>query len=201
MSETLKRDRDSFNASGPTGRGRPSRGRRLLRGVEHFLAVIGICFVIYHLCFEVGVMTSGSMAPTLSGNSYEEGDRLLIEKLSGRFREPSRWEVYFFYNDDGIAVAKRIVGLPGERVSIRDNQICINGRPIQPPKELSRLKYYPYGNLGSGREVNCERGYFVLGDDSVDSYDSRFVGPVLRERFRGRVWCILLPAAHAGFVR
>src|ERR1051326_4187411 len=167
--------------------------KRTLRGLEHFLAFIGGCFLVYSLCFEVTVMTSGSMAPTLRGNSYEDGDRILLEKVTGWLRRPKRRGGYFFYNVEGVPVAKRVVGLPGERVSIRENQICINGREIRPPSRLAFLRYYSYGNLTAGSEVSCGEGYFMLGDDSRDSYDSRFVGPVARRGCRGRVWCILWP--------
>lgn len=146
-------------------------------------------------------MTSGSMSPTLRGESYEDGDRILVEKVSGWFRKPKRWEIYMFYNNDGTLVTKRIVGLPGETVSIKGNRACINGHELPIPACLSFLKYYPFGNLRGGREVSCGDGYFVLGDDSADSYDSRFEGPVRESRFSGRVWCILHPRARAGFVR
>ncbi len=141
------------------------------------------------------------MSPTLRGNSVEDGDRILVEKVTGWFRQPKRWEIYWFYNAEGIPVAKRIVGLPGEKISIRENNVCINGNEIQRPASLTFLKYYPFGSLSAGREISCGDGYFVLGDDSRDSFDSRFEGPVRRERFRGRAWCILGPAARVGFVR
>ena len=99
-----------------------------------------------------------------------------------------------------MPVAKRVVGLPGEKISIRTNRIDINGAELPRPKELQGIKYYGYGNLDKGREVDCGRGYFMLGDASIDSYDSRYTGPVTRDAFRGRVWCIVLAAVHAGFV-
>ena len=93
-----------------------------------------------------------------------------------------------------------MVGLPGEEISIKNNEIHINGTPLTKPKKLQSINYLGYGSLANGRQMNCGRGYFLLGDASVDSYDSRFTGVVTRERFRGRVLCILSPRAHAGFV-
>jgi len=58
---------------------------------------------------------------------------------------------------------------------------------------------YAYGNLANGREVNCENGYFMLGDASIDSLDSRYTGVVTKDRFRGRVWCVVAPAERRGF--
>jgi signal peptidase I len=167
---------------------------------ERFFAVIGLCFVIYHLGFQLTVMTSGSMSPALQGTSYENGDRILVEKVTGWFRAPRRWEIYFLYDAEGTPVAKRIVGLPGEKISIKENGLYVNGVEIHPPERLQSLKYYPLGNLARGGEIECGKDYFVLGDDSKDSYDSRFLGPVKSAQLRGRAWCILWPPSRAGFV-
>jgi len=175
------------------------RTRRLLRWAEHILAGVGLCFLIYHVCFEVTVMTSDSMAPALRGTSYENGDRVLVEKVSPWFRAPKRWDIYFFYDEEGTPVAKRIIALPGEKISIKDKRVCINGVSINLPARLKDRKYYPFGNLSAGREVDCGPGYYVLGDDSRDSYDSRFVGPIKRHQIRGRVWCILYPFSRFSF--
>jgi signal peptidase I len=177
------------------------RGRKLLRWLERMLAVIGLFFIIYHLGFELTVMTSESMAPTLKGSNSDNGDRILVEKVSGWFRNPRRWEVYFLYDAEGTAVAKRIVGLPGERISIKDNHLLVNGIQVPMPQGFHSQKYYPVGNLARGNEVECGEGFFVLGDDSQDSYDSRYLGPVLKKQFKGRVWCILSPSSRRGFVK
>src|ERR1700751_3778011 len=84
--------------------------RRVFRWIEHLFACIGLCFVVFHLCFQFTVMTSDSMAPALNGTSYENGDSILLEKISGHLRAPRRWEIYFFYDTDGNPVAKRVVG-------------------------------------------------------------------------------------------
>jgi signal peptidase I len=173
----------------------------MIRWLEHLLAFTGLLFLLYHLGFEYGVMVSGSMAPTLSGTAVENGDRILVERISLRVRGPKRWEVLWFHNEDGAAVAKRVVGLPGERITIKDNRIYINGTELPRPAHLQNLIYYGYGKLHHGREIECGSGYFVLGDDSRDSYDSRYIGPVDPSRFEGRAWCILWPPARAGFVR
>jgi signal peptidase I len=174
--------------------------RKFFRWVEHVLAAVGLCFLIYWFCFETIVMTSDSMKPALQGTSYENGDRVLVEKVTKHWRSPRRWEIYFMYDAEGTPVAKRIVGLPGERVSVKDNQVRINGAAVEPPAGLKNLKYYPMGNLAAGREVKCGTGFFVLGDDSKDSYDSRYLGPVRSSQLRGRVWCILWPRSRQRFL-
>lgn len=146
-------------------------------------------------------MITDSMAPTLRGTTYADGDRILIEKITGRIRSPQRWEIISFYQSDGTLVMKRIVGLPGEEVVLKENRIFIDSREIARPRQLEALRYLGYGNLSNGRAVACGNGYYVLGDDSRDSYDSRFEGPVPAEAVRGRAWLILWPFSRMGFVR
>src|SRR6476659_5989692 len=97
--------------------------RKLLRWAEHVLACIGLSFLIYTFCFESIVMTSGSMAPSLQGTSSENGDRILVEKVTKHWRSPRRWEIYFMFDAEGTPVAKRIVGLPGERLTVKNSQV------------------------------------------------------------------------------
>src|SRR5512140_1934777 len=91
-------------------------GRWLLRQFEHCLAMFGLGTLVYLGCFELVRMTSDSMAPTLQGTSWDNGDWVLSERVSGWFRNPRRWEVIALRNPGGVKVMKRVVGLPGEKV-------------------------------------------------------------------------------------
>ncbi|MEI8197441.1 MAG: S26 family signal peptidase, partial [Phycisphaerae bacterium] len=66
---------------------------------------------------------------------------------------------------------------------------------------LAPLEYKAFGNLRGGATQSCGPGYFVLGDDSADSQDSRFDGPVLPARLRSRALLILWPFHRIGWVR
>ncbi len=170
------------------------------RAIERFLAVIGLCTLIYCTCFDLSVIISGSMAPALQGNNAATGDRILFQKITGLWSTPRRWEIHQFTTPEGIKVAKRIVGLPGERISLRNGVLLINGKPVPIPAELAYLHYYPLGNLAKGNEVTCGSGYYLLGDDSRDSDDSRYEGVFAANRFAARAWLILGPNRF-GFVR
>lgn len=164
------------------------------------LAAIGILLIIYHLCFDLSVMVSGSMSPTLRGTSPENGDWVLTEKLSYTLRTPHRWELIAFRNQEYTPVMKRVVALPGERIRISDESVCINDELQPKPAALDAQRYYAYGNLTGGREYVCNNGYYVLGDDSRDSADSRYEGAVPASIIRGRPWLILWPLNRIGFV-
>jgi len=170
------------------------------RAIERFLAVIGLCALIYFTCFDLTVIASGSMAPALQGDNAATGDRILFEKVTRRFSSPRRWEIHQFRTPEGITAAKRIIGLPGERISLRNGVLHINGAPVPIPSQLAYLRYYPLGNLAAKNEVACGSGYYVLGDDSRDSNDSRYEGVLTANRFTARAWLILGPNRF-GFVR
>ncbi|HSI09853.1 MAG: signal peptidase I [Rariglobus sp.] len=172
-----------------------------LRVIERLLAIVGLCMIIYCTFFDLSVIGSGSMAPALQGENVATGDRVLFEKFTGRFRAPRRWEIHQFHTPEGITAAKRVVGLPGERVSLRDGVLHIDGKPVEIPAGLQYLRYYPFGNLVKGHEVDCASGYYVLGDDSRDSMDSRYNGVLSADQFTGRAWLTLGPGRRYGFVR
>jgi len=184
----------------------PVRGRRvpwrwLLRGFERTLAVVGALALLSYAAFDISVITSPSMSPTLQGNSIDDGDRVLTEKLSYWFRQPRRWEVIAYTRDDGMQILKRVAGLPGEQVQLDDKRyLLIDGRRVEPPHALN-ARFLRYGNLFDGKPVACKTGYYVLGDDLKDSDDSRFNGPVRPDRLIGRAWLIVWPPERFGWVR
>ena len=188
-------------------------GRKALRWSEHCLAVLGGLLLAYHLLFDISVVTSGSMAPTLTGSSPEDGDWVLTEKLTFRLRGPRRWEVVTFHMD-GMQVMKRVVGLPGEKVAmevergpdgkpvrgLEASAVLVDGRPVERPRTLEAIRYFAIGKLHAGRTVEAGRGYVVLGDDSRDSWDSRWEPPVDEDEIVGRAWLRVWPPSRIGFV-
>jgi len=175
--------------------------------------VIGGGFLIYHLLFDISVVTSGSMSPTLVGTSQENGDWVLTEKLSFRLRGPRRWEVMTF-RMEGMQVMKRVVGLPGETVAMEveldeggkptrgteASAILIDGKPVERPESIEDIRYFALGKLYHTRSVDTGNGYVVLGDDSRDSWDSRWEPPVTDEDVVGRAWLRVWPPSRIGFV-
>jgi signal peptidase I len=174
--------------------------RRLARRIERALALLGLLFVVYHAAFRLARMTSGSMQPTLQGRSFDDGDTVLVETLTGRWRRPRRFEIVAFHTNEGLPVMKRVFAFPGETIALRDGRFVVDGADLALPAHLRGRRYYAYGNLTRGAAVACRAGYYVLGDDSQDSQDSRFEGPIPASRIAGRAWAILAPTTRAGFV-
>ncbi len=177
--------------------------RKIYRFVRGVFALIGVLFVISYLCFDISEITSNSMAPTLQGSYKTQRDVILTEKVSYWFRQPRRWEIvrYPTYDELGFVVMKRIAALKGEKISIKDHWVHINGQPIERPSHLKHLKYYAVGSLHRGKEVHCKDGYFVFGDANIDSYDSRFTGTIKESNIIGRAWLKIWPPSRIGFVK
>ncbi len=150
------------------------------------------------LTLEPGRMISGSMSPTLKG-TQAQGDTVVVSKLAYRFRKPHRGELVAFTDDMGVRAIKRVVGLPGEVVSIGYGRVYINGKPLTAPALFRRIHYYNHGAFGkpTNKYRVAEGCYFVLGDDSQDSYDSRYWGALRGERIEGRAMAIVWPLPRA----
>jgi signal peptidase I len=184
----------------PPRRRLPRRIRVAVRWIERSLAIFGLVALSW-LTIDVSVIVSQSMSPALQGTDVDTGDRVLTEKVSYWFRRPHRWEVITFVDNSGQKVMKRVVGLPGESVQMREPRVLlIDGRPVDCPPSFER-KYLQFGNLTDGKPVPCGAGYYVLGDYLQDSQDSRFEGPVPPGRIIGRAWLIFWPWARFGWVR
>jgi len=175
------------------------RLRRLLRATERCLAVIGAVLLVYQLGFDLAEVTSGSMAPTLATTDAgaAQNDWILSERLTTRFAPPPRLSLIQFQNEDGVKVVKRVVAYPGERVSVEDRGLRVDGAPVPG----AAVRYVPAGKLrptSSGpRSYDVpEQSVFVLGDNSPDSWDSRFFGGLERRRWRGRVVAVVWPPSR-----
>lgn len=134
-----------------------------------------------------------SMYPT-----FNNGDYLIIDELSYRFNEPSRGDVVVFRypNDPSVFYIKRIIGLPGERVSIDRGMVSVtqvNGETItlSEPYVVAEDATYSINNtLG-------EDQFFVMGDNRPKSSDSRIWGALPREDIIGRAFVRIFPITNA----
>lgn len=158
-----------------------------------------VAIALFIRAFFVGnfKIPSTSMVPTL-----KIGDRLLANKIVYRVREPKRGEVVIFrYPEDPKRdFVKRLVAFGGERVSIKDGRIFINGRPTE-NSILNMRYYYSDGPYGGEQEIEVPRAsYYVLGDNSFNSKDSRYWGFVPRKYLVGKALFIYWPPWRMGTI-
>jgi len=151
---------------------------------------LAIVLPIRYFLFQPFFVKGESMAP-----SFENGDYLIVDEISYRFRNPKRGEVIVFKypSDPSQCFIKRIIGLPGETVEIKNGKVRIykNGK-VQVLNESSYLNsgVFTQGNL----RISLRKDeYFVMGDNRAFSYDSRRFGVVPRKDIIGRVVLRVLP--------
>ena len=138
------------------------------------------------------------MKPSLSN-----GDVTVINRLVYDARTPKRGEVIAFKpngNDSSHYYIKRIIGLPGETIEYKDGKILIDGEELEEDYKTTEIK--DLGVLEEPITLNSNE-FFVLGDDRQNSEDSRNVnvGNVKRTEITGKVWFVVSPTKHFGFVK
>ena len=144
-----------------------SRGRELLEDVVLVIVVLAVVFILKNYVLINAVIPSGSME-----NTIMTGDRVFGNRLAYRFGEPERGDIVIFKypdNEEELYI-KRVIGLPGDKVEIRDGLVYLNdsAKPLEEPY----LKETPVGDYGPYQVP--EDGYFMLGDNRNWSKDSRF---------------------------
>lgn len=207
---------DGVSAPDDRGRRRSDRTRddswrAFLRELPVLLLIaFGLAFLLRTFVIQVFWIPSASMAPTL-----QEDDRIIVEKLTYRFRDPRRGEIVVFEEEEladagpssagdevirrigqflGVVPAnardlvKRVVGLPGDRLVIEEGTLFVNGERVTEPYVVS-------GDPRSHGPFDVPEGtVFVLGDNRPNSSDSRFsLGPVDMDRVVGRAVLVIWP--------
>jgi signal peptidase I len=178
---------------------------------------------------------TGSMKPTIL-----EGDRVFVNKLAydlkvpfstwhiARWADPARGDIVVFYSPhDGKRLVKRVVGLPGDTIELREDALILNGQPVSyRPLDEQRLRDVAAADRAShlfatealpGRThavaaypaVQAKRNfgpltvpagqYFMMGDNRDDSFDSRYWGAVDRSRIVGRATSVVLSFDHENY--
>lgn len=167
--------------------------------IVYILIIIGLTYLIITFVGQRTRVSGSSMETTL-----QDGDNLIVDKISYRFRDPKRYDIIVFpykYEEDTYYI-KRIIGMPGETVQIKaDGYVYINGR---------RLKSDIYGReLIKDPQTAAEPvtlgddEYFVMGDNRNHSMDSRdpSVGVLARSDLIGRAWIRIYPFDNIGVIR
>lgn len=185
------------SAPGPVKKRRSIVGNILLWTFE-ILVVILFAYVAVYFFGQSRTNIGQSMDVTLSG-----GDTVLLNVLSYQLGAPKRGDVIAFKpngSTTGHSSIKRIIGLPGETIQIKDGMIYIDGKVYLEQKSFPAIT-----NPGMASEELTlgDKEYFVLGDNRNNSEDSRFadIGLVQSSYIEGKVWFVLSPSEHRGFLK
>ncbi len=191
---------------------------KVWKEIKGWAIAIGIALFLRYFIFQFFFIPSGSMIPTLL-----VGDLVLGEKISYRFKKPERGDVVIFYypKDKSVFYIKRIIGLPGDNLTIYGDFIEINGKKVKyeyigeksfidnGKKVLGKLyieylpkkyssgykKHYVFIEKNNPMVLNIhipKNKYFVMGDNRDNSYDSRYWGFVDKKDINARGILILI---------
>lgn len=163
--------------------------KELFGWIIYILIIIGVTYFIITFIGQRTKVEGSSMESTLSN-----GDNLIVDKLSYRFRDPERYDIIVFpyRHAERTYYIKRIIGLPGEEVQIIDGEVYIDGTLLGEQYGLEVMKR---AGIAETPIQLGEDEYFVLGDNRNHSSDSRdpSVGVLKRNELIGRAWVRIYP--------
>ena len=167
-----------------------SVGQFLLSFLETVVVALVISIVLYLFIMTPHEVIGNSMHPT-----YQNGEYLMANKLLYKFKEPQRGDVIIFKYSDTQDFIKRVIGLPGDKVMLKDGHIYINDKLVDESSYLSNSIYTNGGEfLHEGETITVPEGqYFVCGDNRPHSSDSRTFGPITKENIKGKAWLVYYP--------
>lgn len=164
-------------------------GQEIKDWLVSILIAVVLAFFIRSFIVELYMVEGPSMRPTLVNN-----ERLVVNKFIYRFKEPQRGEVIVFRypRDPSRDFIKRVIGVAGDKIEIRDGQVFLNG-------QLQNENYILERTRGSYPLVTIPQGHiFVMGDNRNNSEDSRFrdVGFVPLDLVKGKAMVVFWPIDH-----
>ncbi len=167
-----------------------SVGKFVYSLIETILVALVLAIVLYLFIMTPHEVVGSSMHPT-----YKNGEFLMANKIMYKFSEPQRGDVTIFKYSDTQDFIKRIIGIPGDEVMIKDGKIYINGSLLD---ESNYLEGSVITNGGSyiheGQSiVLAQDEYFVCGDNRTNSSDSREFGPIDEDKIKGKAWIVYFP--------
>ena len=160
---------------------------------EPFLVAAVLALLIRTFLLGPYKIPTGSMIPT-----FLVGDRIFVDKISYRFHPPERGDIIVFKYplDRKKDFVKRLAGMPGDEIEIRDGKLVINGEAMEQPPFYEHYYYnrddWPYAKAGQKIKVP-EGNFFALGDNSAQSSDSRNWGFIPKKNLVGKAFFIWWP--------
>lgn len=196
--------------------------KKVFQEIRVFLLMLLVVSSLRSALADWNDVPTGSMKPTI-----QEGDRVVVNKLAydlkipfttvqvAKWGDPKRGDIVVLFSPaDGVRLVKRVIGLPGDRIAMRDNQLFINDQPIPQtpvatgndreagpvliadeslPGRKHKMMISP-AILGAQRAIEPivvpEGAYYVMGDNRDNSNDSRYIGYIERRRIVGEATAV-----------
>lgn len=167
--------------------------------LQGIVVILAIMVMIYLFLMSPQEINGQSMDPT-----FHNGEYILTNKFEYKINEPQRGDIVIFKSprNKDIDYIKRIIGLPAEKISLKNNTYYINGKPLNESAYLtSDVNTFGGSFLREGEEITIPQGqYFVSGDNRQHSSDSREFGPIPKEDFIGKAFIRYWPFSRSGVI-
>lgn len=161
--------------------------------VESLLVALIVVLIVRETLIQPSIVPTISMVPTL-----KVGDRLFVNRVIYYYSQPKRGDIIVFPSpdDDGKDYVKRCIGLPGDKIEIKNGIVFVNDKQFIVPGANIQEDHAYYGP-----HTVYEGHYFVLGDNRAHSYDSRAWGFVKEEDVIGKAWFTFWPMHQIRVIR
>ena len=151
--------------------------------VFYFIIIIAVVLIKNYVVTPVRV-SGDSMINTLHNK-----DILLLDKITYRFQDIKRFDIVVLDNEDEYII-KRVIGLPGEKIVYKNNKLYVNGQQVK--------ENYSHKETEDFEVTVPKDAYFVLGDNRVNSVDSRILGSFSKSKVLGKANLIIFPFNRVG---
>jgi signal peptidase I len=151
--------------------------------LQGIVVVLALLVMVYLFIMSPQEVSGSSMEP-----NFHNGEYILTSKILYKFRLPERGDVVIFKSpaNKEVDYIKRIIGLPGDTVSVKDNAYYVNNQKVDEPYLAPETPIFGGSYLAEGQTVTVPEGsYFVSGDNRAHSSDSREFGPIAESDFIG----------------
>lgn len=164
-----------------------------------------ILYIIFIFALTWFITTFVGQRTRVEGKSMEntlfDGDNLIVDKISYRFKDPERFDIIIFpYRyEKNVYYIKRIIGMPGETIQIKDGFVYVNGEKLEENFGKERMEE---SGIAADPIVLGSDEYFVLGDNRNHSKDSRSeqVGVLHKKELAGKAWIRIWPFHSFGII-
>lgn len=162
-----------------------NKTNRIIKNIMSYVIIIVIAILIKLFVFSPVKVNGTSMNPTLN-----DGDIMILNEIGYHINGVSRFDIVVA-NVDGEKLIKRVIGLPGEKVEYRDNNLYINDELVVENFKHDDTDDFSISELDA--EEVPDNHYFLVGDNRGNSKDSRIIGFVHKGKILGKTNLIIFP--------
>ncbi len=168
------------------------------KGIEFIKELVLV--VLVALLFTSFIVSHNKVPTASMVSTINEGDHLLTNMVPYYYRDPEFGEIVVFKNGEESWV-KRVIGLPGDVIDIRDGQVYVNEVVIDESRYLApNITSEPGFSHVEFPYTVPEGNYFLMGDNRENSKDSRYIGAIERDKIYGKAWIKIYPFNQVGLL-